>query len=272
MPRKKKEDPLLSIKTIDTRTLLLIREWMWRYRDKSERRAAWKKRAKVCAVTEDALEYIKQLDAEVRAIGRVLDRLLSQVPLYELWLSRIKGVGVYTAALLVTYCNPERFSKPGKLFKYCNLHVIHECQKCGWSGEGHKPDICPKCGSPSVVTRAARKGDGGNSRYKSTLLQSAIVMSMKDRFYSMHFEERFKYELSKGVNERLARRRAWRWLAKFFLMHWWLVYRAYYGLPIMLPYPITHMGHRDFVPPPYLEDLPEVKTRILAEAMRVIRV
>jgi hypothetical protein len=44
--------------------------------------------------------------------------------------------------------------------------------------------------------------------------------------------------------------RARRYAVKLFLSHWWEVARKAEGLPVPVPYPIAHLGHKDRIDPP----------------------
>jgi hypothetical protein len=58
------------------------------------------------------------------------------------------------------------------------------------------------------------------------------------------------YKLGKLPDGRLDLR-ARRWAVKLFLAHLHdVMYRDFYGTEPPLPYPIAHMGHTDYIPPP----------------------
>jgi hypothetical protein len=185
-----------------------------------------------------AYQYLAELE---KLLERELEHHVEREPLYEAYLSRIKGVGVVTAAYLIYVLNPAKFETVSKMYKYTGLHVVNG--------------------------RAARKSDGGFSpKLKSRILFAARRFAgMVENVYTW-FYWRVREEAERkhpDWTEGHIFMHSVRLTAKKMLSDWYVVGRVMQGLPYRVPYPCVLRVHECI--PPMVDDLPVNEPQALRE-------
>lgn len=170
-------------------------------------------------------------------VVRAMEKELARYPVWTEWLAHVRGVGAATGGRILGILARKgiaAFTTPAKLWAYAGLHVVDgraPRRVCGevapWNAELKSLvvqillDSFIRCRTPV---------------YRD--LYDAEKERQKARVYAPGELARLGYGYSEG-DTRLrgghAERRARRKVAKIFLLHLWLVWRALEGLPLQKP-------------------------------------
>jgi len=178
----------------------------------------------------------KQIDLRLKeietGISKDIKTFIKGMPLWELYLKDVKGIGeTFAAALIAEIVDIGRFRKVASLWKYFGLHVVNG--KAPKKTKGQKIDWNPRC-----RTLAWKIGEA--------------FIKIGDRGFYGRMYRKFKEEdAAKNPNLTKAhlRARAKRKTVKLFLAHLWQAWRMLEGKKIEVPYAVKHLGHKDFIPP-----------------------
>lgn len=239
-------------------------------------------------ITKEQLEFyginklMKDAEQFEKAIKALLEPQIKQEVLWQLYLSRVYGIGPILASGLIAYIGDiRRFERISDLWQYAGLGMNTYCQKCKEptfitiqiQGEGKKltkakrlkpMGRCNTCGEPTTRVRQKRMvGYLSNWSPKFKVLswklgQSFLKQGERSRYYGFYNEykkeEREKHPKKQKVdgktyfNDGHLHNRALRKVTKLFLSHLWLRWREIEGLPVTEPYVGSVLGH-SIIPP-----------------------
>ncbi len=192
----------------------------------------------------DNQEYLASLEAAKALLLKKIKKELARMPVYDQFLSKIKGIGPALAAgLVATIGDISRFENVSNLYAYFGVHV-HDgaCVRrqkgvvANWNSTGRKL-ICELVPDQFVKNR--------------TPVYRAIYDDEKARCMKMFEEDEKKPKEDRRVQSRLhAERRARRKTGKIFLHHLWKQWRLLEGLPVPLPWVLAEGGHSKEIMPP----------------------
>lgn len=168
---------------------------------------------------------------EKRYEGMVADELKG-MPIYEVWLKNVKGIGPMMAAGLVAWIDdPGRFDTVSKLWAYA----------VGKPGErrirgtrvGYNPRLKVHCFKVGTQLLKAR-GEYADLyyRFKETYSLREDLKRIKKGSFKLHVHLM-----------------AMRKMVKVFLQHLWVRWREVEGLPITKPYVVEKLGHKGYISP-----------------------
>lgn len=202
-----------------------------------------KQRAELTAADRDALKRMHSFYYEYKSLEERFKRFMERYvrehsPIYVRWLSRIRGIGPLLCMNLELFLGDcSRFPHPSAVWKYAGMHVVN--------GEAPK----------------RRKGEKLDFRLDlRTLCWKLTDSFIKQRtpcyrtIYDMEKERQLEL-MEKGAenapkSKLHADLRARRKAAKLFLQHYFTVARYLAGLPVPPPYPLSHLRHVEYIPPP----------------------
>lgn len=176
-------------------------------------------------------KFFKQVEKGEAELKRVIENELPKHPIYDKWLSKIKGIGPSLAGGLICLIGDiSRFDSISKL----------------WAYSGYKVDD----------GKVQKRTKGQTSNWKNdirTLCRLVVdVMAIKHRSepYRGIYDKEKARQLEK-VPKLHAHNRAIRKVAKIFLQHYWCVARELAGLTVSQPWIIAHGEHVDLIKPPH---------------------
>ena len=186
--------------------------------------------SKMMAVSKEAQSYEEKYK-------KLMMDYISQEPIYQQFLSKIKGIGPVLSANLIKnfgYC--EKYPYVSSLWKHCGLHVV----------DGEAPKL--------------RKGKTIDWNPKLRVLAWKISDSfIKARTpgYRKIYDQEKKRQLAlienksenAPKNKLHADLRARRKMVKIFLQHYWILSRKLAGKEITMPYQFDKMGHKHYISP-----------------------
>jgi len=231
------------------------------------------------AISEERFRGLEKLK---EATSRKIVKILKAFPVYEDWISKIKGFGPFIAGtLIVSY-----YAKFQPVCPHCDSDMPVPdgsgkwvCPECGKSPkkegmvqyrfvERDFPN-CSKwvafCGmsiDPATgkkVKRQKNKQSNWNSQCRTACWHfgDQVVMNKDLFYYSLYLDRKKKAEKdhptsSKGHWNNMAKHE----MAAMMLRHFWAVARTLDGKPVTRPYIFTEHGnpdgkHTQFVEPPY---------------------
>jgi len=215
-------------------------------------------------VTNELIKLEKEISAK-------LEDLVSEFEIYELYLSKLKGIGPIISAGLIGWIAPiSRFEYPSRLRAYSGLIPHHYKLKCE---DGHHiiatspKETCPvkikkgsarkPCGARIVevklVERPPKKEKGFftmiNLRLKTHFMgrtAKCFEFQKPDQcYYRLLYDkikEYYKANFPDGTKGHI-RNKALLWVSSIFASHLWEVWRRLEDLPVREPYPIEKLGH-----------------------------
>lgn len=182
--------------------------------------------------------HVREVHARLEQLEKqtmkAMEGMLWEEPIYNLYLSRIKGIGPSIGAALISEIgDPGRFPTVSSLWAYCGLHVKdgeapkkRRGQKANWN-QKLKMFLAGRLADSFIKLRPQHMGRKLYDRYKA--------------FYTGRDGE----SLSKGHVNNRARRK----LVKVFVSCLWAAWREIKGLPVTKPYAMNLNGHTHLVTP-----------------------
>jgi len=206
-----------------------------------------------CEYLDDIIEVSERGKKELE---KLMKPYVSKHPVYTKYLSKVPGIGVVTAALLLGNIHPWRFENISKLWAWAGLAPPeYYRQKCGNSKCFH---TLGKAILMSVSRSVVR-----NSRHYLSLFNEKLREEIAKLVRERRGIEADPYgELVTMIIERAPREyqpiyyhavfRSYRYIAKIFAANYWEGYRMIMQLPIKPPY-ILFAGIRGIYYPPMIE-------------------
>lgn len=159
-------------------------------------------------------------------------------PLWEGFLSKVKGIGPCLAGGLVSWIeNPAKFDTVSKLWRFFGQAVIDG--KCERPKAGEKLHYNPKC------------------KVLAWKIGSSFI-KVKSKYRDLYDRKREFYKTKGGCNKVHGGKpcvetghihaMAQRATVKMFLSHTWAAWREIEGLPTRPPYPVEKLGHTTIIP------------------------
>jgi hypothetical protein len=202
------------------------------------------------AEDEDNAEYLASLEAAKTLLLKKITKELKRLPIYETFLSKIKGVGPALAAGLIAVIGDiSRFENVSDLYAYCGVHVKDGKSVRRKKGELANWNATGRCLICELVPDQFVK-------HKSPVYHG-IYADEKARQVKMLEEDAKKLPEDRRVQSKLhAERRVRRKVGKIFLHHLWKKWRELEGLPVPQPWVLAHGGHtHEILPPTEIEGL-----------------
>lgn len=215
-----------------------------------------------------------------RQAATALDRYVRTRPEYP-WLKAVCGIGPVISAGLsahVRAANPE-ITTAGKIWRYAGLDPTvtwEKGQKRPWNASLKRLCFLMGCSFVKVKGRDSdfygklyeRRKEyeaGKNERleYADLATQTLATKNIQDE------DTRHAYELGMLPAGRI-HMRCMRWSVKIFLSHyhtvcWWQIHKR---LP-PAPYAFSHLGHADYIAPPYLSTVPGLEEALIESGLLV---
>lgn len=94
-------------------------------------------------------------------LKRRLEKLMEGIPIYDQFLSQIKGVGPISSAYILAYLNPHKAKYPSSFWKYCGLDVAQDGR-----GRGRYKE--------HLVPHTMLKGDGSEVEFMGLSFQARL--------------------------------------------------------------------------------------------------
>jgi len=218
-------------------------------------------------VTSELIRLEDDISARIKDI-------ISEFDIYDLYLSKIRGIGHIIAAGLIGWIAPiERFKYPSRLRAYAGLVPHHYRMKCE---EGHgiiatsPKETCPvkvgrkrnPCGARIVdvtlVEKPPKKATGYftmiNTRLKTHLVgrtAKSFEYQNARRCYYRYLYDRVKAYYATQFPDATKghiRNKTLLWVASMFTSHLWEVWRRLEGLEVTEPYPVAKLNHTKIRP------------------------
>lgn len=198
-------------------------------------------------------DLLKKLERQIR--NRVLAKV-SKFPIYEEYLSKIKGVGPLISGFLLSYFDPHKAHHVSGFWKFAGLHVE--------GGFAVKREKKKKLGfNPKMRAFCWRLADSllkqNTPIYRQIYDERKRKEEAKLNFPIDHPENCPHYEKCvgklKATAKRIGRkmkkppckkhihRRACRYMVKVFLQDLWIKWREMEGLPVSEPYAVAILEH-----------------------------
>ncbi len=187
---------------------------------------------------------INQESKTARDIVRKAKEFLRRHPVYNVYLSKIRGLGDTTAMVLLGLVPAWRFNTMSQLWAYCGY------------------------------TKQAVESQKYYRKIKGIMYNAALQMILRKSVYAGVFWKRLLDVEVKALAEgkrnsvQHAFLSALRVMIKMVLGHYWEVYRLLAGLPHRPPYIVEKEGHGKYIPP--LVDENHLVPEALKDALRKI--
>jgi hypothetical protein len=179
--------------------------------------------------------YLHELEELEEAALDSVTTLVSSVPIYDLYLRKIKGVGPGIGGVLVGETgSSHRFQTISAYWSYCGLGVVNGAAPKRRKGEVAnwqkrlRMTLCGRLADSFV--RLADKGAMGRKLYDQ---------------YKAFYVQRDGEELTRAHIDRRARRK----VVKVFLACLWVAWRQLDGLPVSDPYVADKLDHQHIYTP-----------------------
>lgn len=210
--------------------------------------------------------YLEEFRAMETNMARVLEKWVKYDPVYEQWLSKIRGIGGILAAGLVSYVRPEHCRTAGSVWRYAGIDVGPHDPLATNAYSRHFKHVCWL--TAQSLVRAKPKAEGQeNLYYDLYLLRKMYEIQKNERLeYADQAQIALKrYNFGKNtiaykcysagkLPPAHINSRAMRWMIKIFLSHLaHVTYEIHTGNPPPAPYIIAIKGHKDYIAPPYFE-------------------
>ncbi|MEM2618915.1 MAG: transposase [Candidatus Hadarchaeales archaeon] len=175
---------------------------------------------------------VKDLERKEKEVAELLKEEVELVPVWNHWLSKVKGIGPVMGAGVITWIDDiSRFPTVSKLWAYA-------VGKPGERREKNKkvhynPKLKTLCWKIGMQFLKARGG------YAELY-----------RGFKAGYERREDLKkVEKGSYKVRIHLMALRKTVKIFLQHLWVRWRELEGLPVTRPYAIDRLGHTSYIPP-----------------------
>ena len=219
--------------------------------------------------------YAEAAKKQEAKIARDLEKALKRFPIYNDFLSTVKGVGPISAGWIIGNFNIDVATTVSKMWQYAGLNPGNVRGKKRISKSKHKGEpifreVEGKDGNKEliVLTDEMVKGDRPTPGFVlpyNKPLRTALVGVMADGFikaqspYCLEFYYPYKNRLeqkeasvthlkkdvpwmdvSKGHRDRAAKR----YMIKMFIKDLYVAWRTIEGLPVREPYQVEYLGHK----------------------------
>jgi hypothetical protein len=195
-----------------------------------------------------------------KELAKELDRYSNQEEV-SIWAKSITGIGRVIAAGLMAHIDVEKFITTGKLYAFAGFNpnmVWKRGQKRPFNAS--LKTLCWKAGESFVKNSKRSNSLYGQlyverNEYETRLNEQGHYRKQAEELAKKfsHSTESYKYYKEGMLPPGHIHSRAKRYAVKIFLSHYLEVGRRLKGLEIVKPYPIAHMGHVDYIPPPNIE-------------------
>ncbi len=215
------------------------------------------------------------------SFGRQAGRALEGSPLWEFFLTHVRGIAAPLASQLIVKLSPVKYERPSSLWRHCGMHMV--CPKC--TEERQDPlhegmrkyavvagidGKCPECGLTGV---SPRRRAGVSTDYKPDnrtlvwVVASCLIKTKSkiyyDRLYLSEKEKQLKRRYESGMLKKLygapyteediqlrlshAHNRAARKMVKIFLVHFWVAGRMLEDMSVVQPYAKERLKHKHII-------------------------
>ena len=206
---------------------------------------------------DEVTEELRKVESN---INKKMYKELKDIPVYDAWLSHVKGCGISISAGLLSEIDIEFFSNVSKVHKWFGLDVSNGKAPRKTKGKTTTFDIKRRALVIGVLgDQFVRNKKSFYRKYYDEDKQRQL-----NRVYPVD-ELASKYNGYKKEDTKLtqghAHNRAVRKAVKLFLSHYWHVSRVLTGLPTRVPYPIEYLGHETMIDPPHMDKVYDYITK-----------
>lgn len=192
----------------------------------------------------ESYEYL--LAAEENA-KNILQDLVEQFPIYNRYLSKIRGVGVVISAVLISEYDVVLSETVGKMWAKAGLDVVFNAEGEGQGRSKRKDHLVKRVYKNRYGEEIETVGITFSPMLKSTLVEigASCFLRLGNQYTSTYYnykhrlENHVKYkDVSKAHRDRMSKR----YMMKIFIQDLYPVWREMYGLPVTLPYHEAKLG------------------------------
>lgn len=219
--------------------------------------------------------YMHQFEILEKAVAAALKEWVSHQPVYNEWLKKIPGIGPIFGSAVVAYVRPEYCKTAGSIWRFAGIDVgpLDELASSKYNRNfkaiAHLIALSFEKNrkSPYNYIYQKRKEYERQRNERGELADQAAAMLKAYNFGRNTVA--YKYYSKGMLPPNHIRSRALRYTAKIFLAHAaHVTYEMAYGEPPPAPYAIAHLGHTDFIPPPFFETKADYSDVIAKYRMR----
>lgn len=211
-------------------------------------------------------EMDKTMAAQEAYLKKLAQREIDGVPIWDQWLSKVRGIGPCLAGGLIAWVDPRKAAHVSSLWRYCGLGVTSQgtvCLACGKRDENEPTSNACSCGGTlfrvgEADRRKAGQKLGYNPKCKTLAWKissqfvrgGGVYRELYDRLRSevdakpcrkVHLDPKTKAVVPCFDAHKHAK--AMRMTAKIFLSHYWQRGRELLGLPAPKPFAFGVLGH-----------------------------
>jgi hypothetical protein len=211
-------------------------------------RAKFQARGQITSYAEFALlshyeELLKQEESQFRALGKVL----AEVPIYNSFLSEVRGIGPAMAGVIVSEFDPHAAQYPSSFWKYAGLDVAQD----GKGRSRRAEHLVDREYTTKEGKTDTRKSITFNPWLKTKLLGvlgPSFLRANNLKYRKVYDDYRHRLENRPDMAQAtpaIVHNRALRYMVKMFLIDLHREWRAIEGLPPTAPYHVAKLGMRD---------------------------
>lgn len=204
------------------------------------------------------LEYYDYLLSAEGNAKDILQDLVEPFPIYQRYLSKIRGVGTVISAVIIAEYDVNLSETVSKMWAKAGLDVVVNEGGVGSGRSKRKEHLVPRTYTNRKGEVIETVGITFSPILKSTLVEigASCFIRLGNQYtpiyynYKHRLENHVKYkDVSKAHRDRMAKR----YMMKIFLQDLYPIWREMYGLPVTLPYHEAKLGmvhHESGVPKP----------------------
>lgn len=169
---------------------------------------------------------------------KILSSTLENVPIYEQYLSKVKGCGTLMSGIIIGYLDIEKASTPSSFTRYVGIDVVNN------EGRSMKHTVMVDY-TAADGTIKQKKSLAYNPFVKSKLLEvlCGSFLKTKSPYADIFYNAREKYKTKyPDYSDLRIMRMSKRVMLKEFLRELWFNWRVIEGLPICKPYEEALLG------------------------------
>lgn len=176
---------------------------------------------------------------------RLLEQLLSEIPVYTEYFKKVKGIGPALAGFMIAEIDIHKAKYPSSLWMYCGLDVAPDGRARG----RYKEHLVEREYIDASGQTATKKSLTYNPNTKSkllTVLGSCLLRSGNEQYSKIYqnYKNRLEHHVQhKDKTPMHKHRMANRYMVKRFLVDTYVAWRSIEGLPVSEEYAIAKLGY-----------------------------
>lgn len=184
-----------------------------------------------------AQDIFNEVEAAKNRLGKAeahIVEIVRELPEWNEWGKHVPGLGEKSLGkLLGLIGNPAAREYPSSLFRHCGLGVANGKLEKAQKGQRRPYNTKAKAQLWLIANSCVK------AYARTPNLYGELYYTYKERFATKHPDwTKMHCHLAALLK-----------VGKFFLSHLWTVCRQTQGLPVRLPYPVEHLGHKVIITP-----------------------